>query len=273
MELLTHCRILGYVFNPVSFFYCYDLEDRLALSVAEVNNTYGDRHCYVLPVEGAAFEWRTKKLMHVSPFFEPDAGTYRWELPAPGERIEAGVDLTRDGRDRRSAPASRWRAVRSPTPTLASALLRFPFVTLKVMAAIHFEALRLWLKGARFDRPSLRPGAGPRRSRMIADPFVARAVVSRLLPTLRESWRVGRLSVRAARRVGHDARTAKPPSRRAQIRVKHPAFFRRFLLAGDLGVGESYMDGEWEADDLATFLTLAPRNEDGLASSPGSRSC
>jgi DUF1365 family protein len=93
VELLTHCRVLGYVFNPVSFYYCYDRDDRLALAVAEVNNTYGDRHSYVLPVADEGFEWRTKKLMHVSPFFQPDAGTYRWELPPPGERVEVGVDL------------------------------------------------------------------------------------------------------------------------------------------------------------------------------------
>ena len=81
----------------MSFFYCYDRDDRLALAVAEVNNTYGDRHSYVLPVADPSFDGRSKKLMHVSPFFQPDAGTYRWELPPPGERVSAGVDLTRGG--------------------------------------------------------------------------------------------------------------------------------------------------------------------------------
>ena len=56
VELLTNCRILGYVFNPVSVFYCYDRDDHLTLAVAEVNNTYGDRHSYVLPVGDPAFE-------------------------------------------------------------------------------------------------------------------------------------------------------------------------------------------------------------------------
>jgi DUF1365 family protein len=157
VELLTHCRILGYVFNPVSVFYCYDREERLTLAVAAVNNTYGDRHSYVLPVADAAFEWRTKKLMHVSPFFRPDAGTYRWELPPPAEGVSLGIDLTRDG-----APvlAARLSLSRRPLTdgALGSALLRYPFMTAKVIGAIHLEALRLWLKGARFwSRPPYNP--------------------------------------------------------------------------------------------------------------------
>jgi DUF1365 family protein len=149
VELLTHCRVMGYVFNPVSFFYCYDRDERLALTVAEVNNTYGDRHAYVLPVAGDTFEWRTKKLMHVSPFFRPDAGTYRWELPPPGDRVDVGVDLTRDGETALAARLSLER--RSLTDrALGSALLRHPLMTVQVIGAIHFEALRLWRKGARF---------------------------------------------------------------------------------------------------------------------------
>jgi DUF1365 family protein len=157
VELLTNCRVLGYVFNPVSFFYCYDTDERPAVTVAEVNNTYGDRHAYVLPVAGDAHEWRTKKLMHVSPFFRPDAGTYRWELPPPGERVDAGVDLTRDGE---TALAARLSLDRRPLTdrALASALLRHPLMTVQVIGAIHFEALRLWRKGARFwERPPYDP--------------------------------------------------------------------------------------------------------------------
>jgi DUF1365 family protein len=157
VELLTHCRILGYVFNPVSIFYCYDREDRLALAVAEVNNTYGDRHSYVLPVGDSAFEWRTKKLMHVSPFLRPDAGTYRWELPPPADTVSLGIDLTRDGA---TVLAARLSLSRRPLTdgALASALVRYPFMTATVIGAIHFEALRLKLKGARFwSRPPYNP--------------------------------------------------------------------------------------------------------------------
>jgi hypothetical protein len=157
VELLTHCRVLGHVFNPVSVFYCYDREERLTLVVAEVNNTYGDRHHYVLPVADPSFDGRSKKLMHVSPFFQPDAGTYRWELSPPSKRVELGIDLTRGGQ---TVLAARLSLDRRPLTdrALASALLRYPFMTVQVIGAIHFEALRLWRKGARFwSRPAYDP--------------------------------------------------------------------------------------------------------------------
>jgi len=99
---------------------------------------------------------------------------------------------------------------------------------------------------------------------MITDALIARVVAPRLLDTLRESWTIGRLTVEFP---DGERQTFGPESSavRARIRIENPAFFRRFLLGGDMGVGESYMDGEWEADDLATFLTLAAENEDRLA--------
>ncbi len=157
VELLTGCRVMGYVFNPVSVFYCYDRHERLTVAVAEVNNTYGDRHSYVLPVADPSFDGRSKKLMHVSPFLQPDAGTYRWELPAPAGRVSLGIDLTRGGE---TVLAARLSLDRRPLTdrALASALLRYPFMTVQVIGAIHFEALRLWRKGARFwDRPPYDP--------------------------------------------------------------------------------------------------------------------
>jgi DUF1365 family protein len=157
VELLTHCRVLGHVFNPVSVFYCYGGTGRLELAVAEVNNTYGDRHSYVLPVEDARFEWRVKKVMHVSPFFPPDSGTYRFELPPPGERVTLGIDLGRGGETVLRARASLSRRPLTDG-ALLRALVRHPLVTLKVIGAIHLEALRLWRKRARYwARPPYDP--------------------------------------------------------------------------------------------------------------------
>ena len=153
--LLTHPRVFGYVFNPVSFYYCYEPGGALVARVAEVNNTFGDRHAYA----GSGPAWSDKKVMHVSPFFSM-AGSYRWDLPEPDrERIEARVDLTREGRTLLEA-----RLTLRPEPltdrALARALVRYPFITLKVTAAIHFEALRLWRKGARvFTKPTYDPEA------------------------------------------------------------------------------------------------------------------
>jgi DUF1365 family protein len=160
--VLTHGRVFGYVFNPVSFFYCYDREGRLAAVVAEVNNTFGERHPYRLPVRDRAYVWHEKKLMHVSPFFSLD-GTYRFELPPPGERLEARIDLAHGGETVLASHLSLER--RSLTDaSLLGALARYPLMTASVIAAIHWQALRLWLKGARvWTKPPYDPEAARRR--------------------------------------------------------------------------------------------------------------
>ena len=147
--LLTHARIFGYTFNPVSFFYCFDTTQTLRFVVAEVNNTFGDTHSYLLAGDGAN-SWTTKKVLHVSPFFDM-AGSYEWRLPAPGSTLEARCDLRHGGS---LSLASRLTMARQPLTdrTLALALLGLPFMTAQVMFGIHWQALKLWFKGARFHR-------------------------------------------------------------------------------------------------------------------------
>lgn len=154
--LLTHCRVAGYVFNPVSFFYCHDRDGRLAIVVAEVNNTYGERHVYVLPAQGTARHRTHKKEFHVSPFFSLD-GTYRFALATPGARLDVGIDLM-VGRARHFRARLALARKRLTDGALAGLLLRYPLVTAQVMAAIHVEALRLWWKGVPFrDKPVYAP--------------------------------------------------------------------------------------------------------------------
>lgn len=98
---------------------------------------------------------------------------------------------------------------------------------------------------------------------MSLDSLVARAVAPRLVDNLRDAWQVGGLTVDLPDGTTH-AFGPEGADRRAHIRVRSPRFFRRLLAGADMGVGESYMAGEWEADDLAKFLTLAAENEDGL---------
>lgn len=160
--LLTHARILGYGFNPVSFFYCFDDQSKLRFVVAEVNNTFGDTHPYLLVADGTD-RWKTKKLLHVSPFFDM-AGSYDWRLPRPGALLEASCDLRHGGALSLSA---RLRLSRTPLsdPNLAFLLLRLPFMTLRVIFAIHWQALKLWLKGAPFHRaPRYDPSAAARET-------------------------------------------------------------------------------------------------------------
>jgi DUF1365 family protein len=125
---------------------------------AEVNNTFGERHPYVLPVVEGRTVWLEKKLMHVSPFFSM-AGSYRFELPAPDEHLKLAVDLTQGGR---TVMAGRLELRRLPLSdaALAKALLRYPLMTVQVTAGIHWEALKLWLRGARvWTKPPFDPEA------------------------------------------------------------------------------------------------------------------
>lgn len=162
VRLLTHLRYFGYGFNPVSFYYCFDATGReLEAVVAEVNNTpWGERHCYVLEPQVPGAHWlraRSEKAMHVSPF-HPMALDYDWRIGLPGEALAVHMSLHARG----SAAPPLFHATLAlqrreiGAATLAAALLRFPFMTAQVIGAIHWQALRLWLKRVPVhDHPSL----------------------------------------------------------------------------------------------------------------------
>ena len=150
IRLLTQCRVLGYVFNPISLYYCHDGEGALAAVVAEVNNTFGERHLYLLDGRqnasaGATARFRAIKAMHVSPFLGMDC-VYDFTLSPVGERLSVGIVQTENGR--RVLDAQLWgRRLPLTTRNLTTSLLRYPLITMKTIAAIHAEAARLYLKG------------------------------------------------------------------------------------------------------------------------------
>lgn len=141
--LLTHLRYFGYGFNPVSFYYCYDRNDRPQAVLAEVNNTpWGEQHCYLIPLDVRRPE--NAKAFHVSPFMDLEM-TYRWTIGNPGERLTVHIENLQDG-ERLFDAALALRREPLTGRNLARMMLAFPFMTLKVIGAIYFEALRLWLK-------------------------------------------------------------------------------------------------------------------------------
>ena len=151
IRLLTHLRYFGYCFNPVSFYYCFDARDeRVETIVAEVNNTpWGERHCYVLPVpatrrDAPVQRWLLDKRMHVSPFMPMDIG-YDWRFSPPDARLAVHMRCERDAQRVFDATLDLRRRPISGA-SLALALLRFPWMTARVVLAIHWQALRLWLK-------------------------------------------------------------------------------------------------------------------------------
>jgi DUF1365 family protein len=172
IRLLTHLRFFGFSFNPVSFYYVYDAADsRVETIVAEITNTpWKERHAYVLPVNDAArrgarawcFEFQ--KEFHVSPFMPMDV-RYEWRFGVPGERLHVHMV---NHHPENGVGAAQFDATldlrREPVTAgaLARALASFPLMSLKVVALIHWQALRLWLKRAPFHvHPAKRPTREP----------------------------------------------------------------------------------------------------------------
>ena len=153
--LLAYPRILGYVFNPISVYFVYDDAGELLALIYAVRNTFGERHSYVAPVlpgeaSPAGIRQTRAKLFHVSPFVGMDA-RYDFRVLPPGKVVRLRIHESEEG-----TPLLAATFIGDARPltdaSLATCLMRFPFMTLKVMAGIHWEALKLWLKGARFHR-------------------------------------------------------------------------------------------------------------------------
>jgi DUF1365 family protein len=151
IRLLTQLRAFGYYFSPLNLFYCFDDHDRdLQYVVAEVSNTpWNERHYYVMwegNRVGAAGGLRFvhEKAFHVSPFMDMDVD-YRWRLGTPGDRLRATIENSADGERFFRAGLSLQRRPLS-RGTLRAAALRYPLMTTRIMAAIYYQALRLWMK-------------------------------------------------------------------------------------------------------------------------------
>jgi len=151
VRVLTHLRYAGYCFNPVSFYYCFAAHGgALEAIVAEITNTpWGKRHAYVLDARAQRSlrspRFRFDKAFHVSPFMAM-AHEYDWRVGVPGKRLTVHMQNHRAGTRWFDATLSLTRRPIT-TATLAATLLRFPFMTAQVVAAIHWQAARLWWKG------------------------------------------------------------------------------------------------------------------------------
>ena len=155
IKLLCYPRILGYVFNPLSVFYVYDIDDRLICILYEVKNTFGEQHTYIFKVDDDKnlYQHNCLKKFHVSPFIEMDC-KYFFRILKPGEKISVIIDQYQI--DEKILYASQdGKRVDFSTKELIKSYISHPLMTFKIISAIHYEAFKLWLKGIRFIKKTL----------------------------------------------------------------------------------------------------------------------
>ena len=151
--LLTQFRILGYAFNPLSLYFCFDMSgEELTHIVAEVSNTpWNEQHCYVLTPSqknSVVFQYQHEKSFHVSPFMHEDM-QYRWKISQPKERLEVQIENLIGNEILFSARMNLERKKLNAC-NLRSTLCNFPLMSFKLIMAIYWEALKLFLKGIKY---------------------------------------------------------------------------------------------------------------------------
>lgn len=158
--LLTMPRVLGYGFNPVSFWFCLDKDGQPRAVVAEVNNTFGERHCYICfhpdrrPITQQ--DWlRSEKVFHVSPFLNV-RGEYHFRFSYSEEKIGVWIDYY-DGGQKILITSLVGKRQELSDASLLKAFFRYPLVTFKVIGLIHYHALRLVMKGIKYNRKPTPP--------------------------------------------------------------------------------------------------------------------
>jgi len=156
VKLLCYPRILGYVFNPLSVFYVYDLNEKLICILYEVKNTFGEQHTYIFRVNNDQnlYQHNCTKKFHVSPFIEMNC-KYFFRLLKPGEKISVIIDQYQT--DEKILYASQdGQRVDFNTKELIKSYIKHPLMTFKIILAIHFEAFKLWSKGIKFIKKKLK---------------------------------------------------------------------------------------------------------------------
>ena len=258
--LVTAARYLHYVFNPVSFFYCYDVDDAPIGVVAQVNNTFKETHLYLLsahPVQraGGKLCFFADKVFHVSPFFDRE-GAYQFFLSEPGESLDILIHYRVDDR---LALVARLRGAGQPLTgaALTGLLLRHPLCAALTKPRILTQAARLYWK------KKLPVFAKPKP----ISPLTLRLAPASLLEKVgmwalrRHFQRLPAGSLQIELPDGRELLPVEPEeSEPAVLSIRNYRFFSRALLSGEIGFGESYTDGDWSTADLTGLLTLLARN-------------
>ncbi len=228
ITMLGHARSLGYVFNPLTLFWCHDPSGTLVCVVAEVHNTYGQRHRYLLQPDDAG-RAETAKEFYVSPFYPVD-GSYRMRVPEPGAELSVTITLHR--LDERPFTAT-VRGVRRPATrrSLLGLVLRHPFETWRIRALITVHGIALWRAGLPVQARPEKSGVADRVATLVRD------ATGLELPVGIRAW---------------DGSSAGPADGPVLV-IRSRRALRRLLWApGELGLARAYVTGDIDVDgDLA----------------------
>jgi cyclopropane-fatty-acyl-phospholipid synthase len=257
--LVTAARYFNYIFNPISFFYCYTSEGRLNYVLAQVNNTFKEMHLYLLDMrkgvnDGDILQADQVKQFHVSPFFTRE-GRYEFKLTQPHHHLDNQIHYYRH--DKRALIARiKGRAIPFTPGRLLRTVTRHPLMAILTMPRILWQAARLYWQRRL-----------PVNTRPVPDhPMTIRHVPPAILD------RIGRIFVH--KHLSHLQRGSLQltcPEGRSlhygeesgdvqHLNVHENRFFRRVMLCGEIGFGEAYTDGDWTTDDLPRLLTLLAGN-------------
>jgi cyclopropane-fatty-acyl-phospholipid synthase len=260
VTLLTVPRYLGYVFNPVSFYYCFREDGSLAAAVSEVNNTFGERHLYLLdhPREtGDAFQARytVPKDFHVSPFYDR-SGDYDFRFAALDQTLDIQLDIVKDGS--RVFLSRLWGSRRNLNRAqIVRTLAAYPLSAALTMPRILWQAVRL-----RYQKKLpvyTKPYSDSVMTIQAEAPGIWRTwqrdIVFKFFRGLKRGTLTLTLPDRSVVCFG-----GQEPGTDAVVTVGNWTFFRRIISSGDIGFGESYQEGEWTSPDVVAVLRVLGDN-------------
>jgi cyclopropane-fatty-acyl-phospholipid synthase len=262
--LVTSPRLLGYVFNPASFYFCFSHSGRLLAALTEVNNTFGEKHVYVLSDHLQAngtfpARFQAEKVFHVSPFNNME-GTYQFTFADIREKLDICIDLHRQGEH-----ILRARLQGDPLPLTPfnhmKTVLRHPIRPHLTISRIYREAFKLFFI-RRLDFFSKPVPRSPMTIGRLPPTTVQRYCMTLILDHLNKAAH-GRLRVTLP-----DGSTVdfgrQDHQGRAHMTVNDYRFFSRVVLGSDIGLGESFMFDEWDTDDIPSVLSFFIRNRQSV---------
>lgn len=263
--LLTCARYFNYAFNPVSFYLAYGPNRQLAFVVSEVNNTFDEKHLYVLDEPqrrptSDGHRYVREKAFHVSPFMDL-AGHYDFHFRFPPDGLDIAIDLVKA---KKEAFHARLIGHFSPftSTSLAATIARYPFSGLLTMTRIIAQAAKLYGRGAAvYERPHpTSDNTVGRRPAVTRPPWSARLVFGTL-----SRFTAGRLQVTLPNR---ETRTFGDATADHVIEwhIHEWRVMRRLVTDGDIGLGETFMNGDWTTNDLTGFIRLLLDNKEAVES-------